>query len=115
MSVQVAEIVTSVDLLNQNAAIGNTTLTTPPSDGMYRLTVHGSNSVAASAAVFHYYFTDDDAARSPSNGISSTSVALQQEYVFWAKSGIDIQYSVSIANGSPVYDLHLVLERLTPA
>lgn len=123
----------TVDLTAQSGAVGATTAYTPTADGMFRLsailkiTTTGTSPVAGPITIT---YTDADGSVAQSHVMllrntsgaavtttvnnSTTTGTVNGDIVFYAKSGVAIQYAIAVSGtfGSGRYSAHLKLEAL---
>jgi hypothetical protein len=128
-------IVAEVNATAQAAAIGTTTLYTPPSTGFYRISVYLQTTTAATSSstmgptTLGYNDGDGNVAQSniiPQSGTggafgaagttaNSTTGKQQGSYVFYARTGVAITYAIGYASSGATamqYAYHVKLERL---
>lgn len=118
--VGIPSIVAVADATGQTAAIGATTLYTPPAAGMYRLTIAMQTTTAGSAgtATGQVTVTWNGHTRTLLNigslDLTSAGAIGQGSAIIYSDASQPIQYGVawSGAAGSPVYDLHVRLESI---
>lgn len=112
-------IVGTVSLTGQTSNIASTTIYTPATAGLYRLSVYALTTTAGSAGVLDVSFnwTDDEQAQS-SLMIDDLDLAVDKtagsNSIFIRSTASAIQYSTTITggSGSPAYSLFIVAEKL---
>ena len=112
--------ITSVKLTAQPSAIGTTTLFTPTSTGVFRVSVYIVDTAAGSAGTVSATigWTDDEQAQTISTStvpLATLGAFTQSTFFIEATSGNAITYSTAFAGaiGSPMYSLYVTVERLS--
>ncbi len=126
--VQVPVIVAQGSLVNQTASIPMTTILTPATSGLFRISVYGiptaTDGSYSTTFPMDLYYSDDSGPYdkiftflavhtgcnlSPAAG--NTSINCNYTSVFRAVAGVPIQYDVQVS-GQVTYDLFFTVERL---
>ncbi len=115
-----ATIAAIVSLTGQTGNISTTTIYTPPAAGLYRVSVYQICKVAGSAGTLNSVigWTDAVGAKtlSPAADVTLTSTANGSTgNAFISATAAAITYATTITGGagSPQYDIHIVVEKLS--
>lgn len=118
---QLPLVVNNTGLINQVSSIGQSTIYTPKTDGVYLITLYQTITSVGTAGTLsnNIYWTDDWSAKS-TVGASSLSLTSSNSFsnginYIQAKGGTPIQFSTSLngALGSPQYSIYLTVEKLS--
>jgi hypothetical protein len=112
-------VVAKIDVLNQTGQISPTTLLTPRTSGMFRVSVYETMVAAGDGNSVQINWTDEAGVQSANvGGTNFFTYCVSQAgpppcgTTLYAVGGTPIIYSTSADSNGGTYDLHIVVERL---